>query len=269
MQLEEMTNLGESENGSSSSEDVFVNTEQLPEMILRGAEAGLQALRTSDAQSIFLEARGGSLLFLADSNAKGIACRAQGFHQEAVEDESSQPTPVAGDVYVSESQVLFVASDDHGNYHDFAIGATCIHLHAMMEDPEVAVYLQLTDDGRDEESLEVTLTPLDPENCQTLFDALCKLVSLHPIPEADDDGNGMDGLFGGGGGDVMMSDELVWAPSVGFGSVGGVHDDEEHELGGATEEERAAMLERLDDLLVVRPEFEFQEGQFEDAEDDS
>ena len=36
---------------------------------------------------------------------------------------------------------------------------------------------------------------------------------------------------------------------------------------GATEEERAAMLDRLDNLLVVSPGFKIEEGQFDDAEE--
>ena len=40
------------------------------------------------------------------------------------------------------------------------------------------------------------------------------------------------------------------------------HDEDDD---GATEQERLAMLAHLDSILVVKKEFEIQEGQFEDA----
>ena len=48
----------------------------------------------------------------------------------------------------------------------------------------------------------------------------------------------------------------------------GVSAGEEGEEGGASEEERAAMLARLDSLLVVPEKYQTQEGQFDDGEDD-
>ena len=232
-------------SGDNQNNDVFVvvNEEQLAHAILQGETADLAALRQVEAQSEFLLQRGQPII------STPIACRV------ALDQEDDS---VAGDVFITSSQLLFVASDERNREKDLAIGATCITLHAMTEEPELSLYLQLASMGSETTDIsEVTVTPLDSEEAsQILFDGLCKLVALHPI-EDDDDYNeeGGGGFFGGG-------DDLIWAPY----SSGGF-DDDAGEEGGATDEERDAMLERLDNLLVVRPEFEVQDGQFEDAEE--
>jgi hypothetical protein len=231
---------------------IQVNEEQLPHVILRGDEANLAALRQAPAE--YWTQHEAVTPLMED----GIACRATW--------GDSDTLVVAGEVYLSTSQVLFVATpsttststSSSSSTEDFAIGATCIHLHAMTEEPELAVYLQLTETtgfNNQEETSEVTLTPLDPEASQVLFDGLCKLVSLNPwdLDEGEDDGPGGE-LFGGG-------DDVIWAPARG-GGFGDDYDD-----GAATDEERDAVLERLDNLLVVRPELEIQDGQFEDADE--
>lgn len=241
-------------NTSTGDDDgIQVNEEQLPHVILRGDEANLAALRQAPAEYWTQREAVAPLM------ENGIACRATW--------GDSDTLVVAGEVYLSTSQVLFVATpsttttssnssrSSSSSTEDFAIGATCIHLHAMTEEPELAVYLQLTAIGinNQEETSEVTLTPLDPEASQPLFDGLCKLVSLNPwdLDDGEDDGPGGE-LFGGG-------DDVIWAPARGEGF--GDHD------GAATDEERDAVLERLDNLLVVRPELEIQDGQFEDADE--
>jgi hypothetical protein len=223
---------------------IFVNEAQLPHVILHGAMANLSALRQVETQSEFLLQRGEPLV------ATPIACRV-GLQGGNV---------VAGEVYIASSQVLFVASDGNAS-KDLAIGATCITLHAMTEEPELALYLQLTEaaagdnGGGDEEETtpEVTITPLDPDASQVLFDGLCKLVSLHPLLEDDEEDGGREDYFADG------SDDLIWAPPASH------YNDEDDDGeggggGGATQEEREAMLEQLDSLL--------QEGQFEDAEEE-
>eukprot|EP00934_Nitzschia_sp_Nitz4_P008972 Nitzschia sp. Nitz4//scaffold27_size158506//76211//76906//NITZ4_002601-RA/size158506-processed-gene-0.18-mRNA-1//1//CDS//3329545491//8962//frame0 len=227
--------------------DVVTNQDQLPHVILRGSAADLSALRESDSQSLYLEQRSPLL-------PQGIPCRVQ-----LQEENSTEPSNSEGELFVTSSQLLFVTTQSSDDASDFAVGATCIHLHAMTEDPEVSVYLQLTD-GDDEDTSELTVVPLDPSSCQSLFDALCKLVSLHPLDLDDEEGG--DEPFGDG---CVMSDDLIWAPSAGFGTVLGDDDEEED---GASPEERAAMLERLDNLLVVQPEYQVQDGQFEDAEEE-
>uniref|UniRef100_A0A7S1ZI48 Uncharacterized protein n=1 Tax=Trieres chinensis TaxID=1514140 RepID=A0A7S1ZI48_TRICV len=79
-------------------------------------------------------------------------------------------------------------------------------------------------------------------------------------PVNEEDGDDLVCRVGGGEGPVRIDDDIY------FG------DD-----GGATEEERAAMLERLDAMLVVPREYEIasgeednvgQGGQFDDADED-
>ena len=125
------------------------------------------------------------------------------------------------------------------------------------------------------------------DNCQTIFDALTKLVSLNPEGEAD------DGIYGGGGGLLSMLSLMagIGNENSGFDVGEAVADDDDDDdddmvvrLGGsnniisnddesvgATNEARQAMLRRLDDMLVVPPEYEIASstgGQFDDAEDD-
>lgn len=176
---------------------------------------------------------------------------------------------VPGHILATGSQLLFVAADRDHSDHDLAIGASCIVLHAMTDDgPDLAVYLQLNDDDGDGDDhggggpVEVTVTPTDARDCQLLFNALCRMVSLHPF--VDDDG---DDAPGDQFGDFDMGDddddELIWAPATAGSAVGPVADGY-----GPSDEERTAMLERLDGLLVVRPEFEIQDGQFDDPTTD-
>ena len=220
------------------------------------------------------------------------------------EKNNTKSTVLRGHIFISSSQLLFVAASvpaskgstsssiDNG---DIAIGATCITLHAMMDDPEPAVYLQLSDgDDEDDEDeggvgpLELTITPTEDDradNCQKLFDRICQLVSQWPVNVDDDDDNGGNNIFGSGigagfgalgigfdgeggwmtahglvdgdGNDDGGNDDLVWAEPD--------NDEDADADDGATQEERDAMLERLDNLLVVPQEMEI-EGQFDDAE---
>lgn len=259
-----------------------VNPDQWPSVVLRGRSAQLAALRRIESQPIFWDQRGGKEEALLPCP---IPCRAKWQEEEREDTVDSDPsieTPsttasyLEGEVFVTSSQLLFLANSPSSTAgptvdsfnEDIAIGATCIHLHAMADEPELSVYLQLTEGGGGagpDQTSELTLIPLESDGCQTLFDALCKLVSKHPLPVDDDeeDGAGFGGWAGGGMEGFVMSDDLVWAPAPGFGRVNSqAPDDDEDE--GATEEERAAMLDRLDNLLVVRPEFDIQEGQFDD-----
>lgn len=253
--------------------------EQWPHVILRGTSAGLSALRqlgTEAAQSTFFVGPRELL------HGKAVPCRIQ--WQDGVSSSLSS----IGTIYIVASQVLFVSADGTSasmqraladqtspQEEDWAIGATCIHLHAMTDEPETSVYLQLHEEASDEDStLEVTLIPFDPASCQELFDGLCKLVSRHPL-QLDDDENDGPGFGGGGGGNFFMGgggegEDMVWAPSSSAGCGAAIPDDDDEDGdgdGGATEAERAAMLERLDNMLVVRPQLEVQVGQFDDAEE--
>lgn len=267
---DELTDTMESRIISVAAHD----PEQWPGRILRGSEAQLAPLRHTETHTTFFV---GPRTLLLDQN--GIPCRIQ--WQDG---DSSM-----GDIYITESQVLFVASTETKaetaaatatatstelDDQDWAIGATCIHLHAMTDEPEESIYLQLAEDGGDDNdgnsTLEVTLIPIDPSNCQILFDGLCKLVARHPLQLDDDDNDGPGGFFMGGGDNGNDDgDEMIWAPSAGFGSLIPYDDDDDNDddEGGATDEERAAMLARLDNMLIVQPEFEVHDGQFDDAEE--
>jgi hypothetical protein len=171
-----------------------------------------------------------------------------------------------GTLVVTSDRVIFWSDDDGTG--DLIVPAKCVDLHAMSsarggdedtdepEETRTSLYLQIRSDCERSSGdlIEWTLLPHglatqeDHERTtQTMFDALSELISLHPIDpdeNMDDDGD----------------DETVVAPPGHYG------DDAE-----ATPEERRAMLDRLDRLLVVPPELEETdavEGQFDNAEDD-
>lgn len=224
----------------------MVNEDQFPHVILRGEAADLAALKKVDSQEAFLKQRGDPV-FVGSPIACRLAWQLSSSDDEESDENDSSSEIITGDVFISSSQILFACEDSSS---DLAIGATCIIMHAMTEEPELSIYVQLQEDGS--ETLEATFTPVNSDLCQTFFNALCKLVSLHPCDVDEDEG---DEMFG--------QEEMIWAPaSRGLGTA--AFADEE---GGATEEERQAMLEHLDSILVVKPEFEIQEGQFEDADE--
>jgi hypothetical protein len=207
---------------------------------------------------------------------------------------SSNNIKIYGHVYATGSQLLFVASDPGQIQYDLAIGSACIILHAMTDEPELAIYLQLTNDddnnysaddnGNDDTNennsnsgpMEVTITPVDGNDCQLLFKTLCTMVSLHPTMDDNDgdydDGDEQQGFGMRGGGyyddENDGNDGLIWAPSApGAGSGGwSAFGDDDDDHGGASSEVRAAMLERLDNLLVVRPGYDEEDGQFDDPD---
>jgi hypothetical protein len=172
----------------------------------------------------------------------------------------------SGDVYVNDDQLLFRCFSQSG--HSVAIDAECILLHAQSDDH--VLYLQFheqpsnSDDG---EVMEFTLTLMSSEDCESLFRALSHLVESHPVycdeddPDTSNFGNGGMMMMGGEYGDDMIvagsSEEIVALQTSGEPS----------------EEERNAMLDRLDAMLVVSPEFSregdaTEDGQFDDADDE-
>lgn len=219
---------------------------------------------------------------------------------------------IRGKIFVTTKRLFFVTHDDEAASFDFSMNAYCISLHALMSEPTHSVYCQLVnDDGgvqeettNDEEfdtasASEVVIQPVldgaDQDKgqslCQTLFNALTKLINLNPI--LDDDGEedgGIMGLLAGSGGLATM----YGAGLVAGGDEGStqeyddydddVYDDIVYRVDSKqisvaqdmhtimTEEEsehRARMLRHLDSLLVVPPEYEnIMEGQFEDANED-
>ncbi len=266
---------GEVEHDDTIESSVFSvaahDPDQWPDRIFHGSDAKLSAVRDTNTYSTFFI--GPRALLPPDQI--GISCRVQWRGEDSL----------IGKIFITVSQILFVSSTETENTvsdsttsetkttpedHDWAIGATCIHLHAMAEEPQQSIYLQLSEEGGDDDdsTLEVTLIPLDHQDCQILFDGLCKLVARHPLQlDDDDDGPG----FGGPGGFFMAAgdaggDDMIWAPSAGVGSL--IPEDDDDEEGGATEDERMAMLARLDNMLIVQPDMEVHDGQFDDADED-
>lgn len=165
--------------------------------------------------------------------------------QQTQNDESSTVfSHEAGFLFVTSERIFFISTSDKN--HDVSVDAACIQLHAVSED---GIYIQIQESNENSDGgIEWTVTPTtttptttnteEEEACQVLFEALSKLVSMHPtVLDDDDDGFGDDAIFA--------------PPST----------------GEATEQERLAMLERLDNMLEVPPEYQVQaEGQFDDAE---
>jgi hypothetical protein len=258
--------------GHDDGEIAVQNVDQFPYVTLKGAAANLSALRQGDMdlRKTFFQERFASQEEDEADNAPMLLLEPS---IQAIIKIGGAIEGISGEIFVTRAQVLFVAKDQDQSDSDIAIGAACIVLHAMMEEPQMAVYLQLNEsdtspgqsafvfgpseekDGTAESNgpLEATIEPVEQDDCQRLFDSLCKLVALHPTEDDEDDtGNFDSDMFGGG-------DDLIWAPA----HASTVSSDGSE---GATETERDVMLERLDNLLVVRPEFEVQEGQFDDAD---
>jgi hypothetical protein len=280
--------------------------ELYPHVVLKGNSANLSALRGTDAQtrSIFFDERNNNsnnndededtpssssppLLMESSVFVSLMTTNADEDDENENENENNNNNnTVKGEMFITNTQILFVAIERDQSQYDLAIGAACIVLHAMTEEPELSIYLQLSSSSSAGEQqqqqqhqppTEVTLTPSHNENdhdCQKIFDALCKLISLNPIePDDDDDGGGS----GGGGGGNMMDGMFGFGTGAGVGGF----DDDNNDNGDVdddgfiwapttassnnktSDEERDAMLERLDNLLVVPPQFE--DGQFDDA----
>ena len=165
-------------------------------------------------------------------------------------DDDVEFDQASGDVYITEKQVLFRCSQKQD--HSVAIDAECILLHAQSEDQ--VLYLQLQEDPSNEtEVMELTLTLASSEDCQRLFEALSQLISRNPVDDDDDD----DGM--------MMAGEEYGEDMI----VAAEQNSEQQAPGEATEEERDAMLNRLDALLVIPPHLQADNGgQFDDADDE-
>jgi len=154
-----------------------------------------------------------------------------------------------GTFYITTERILFVSTSDANN--NVAVNAACIPLFAVSEN---GLYIQVQE-TEDSTPIEFTIIPKqqqqDDDKCQVLFEALSKLVSMHPIA-LDDNDDDEDG--------DMMSDYAIFASSP---------------VAEASQQERESMLDRLDNLLVVPPEYAQVkddctplEGQFENAEED-
>lgn len=250
--------------------------------VLRGSEAGLDLLRacsmkTSDATVLataleqHLKSSREERVLFGPIHVKASLQEQAGGEDDNPDSNSVKET--RGRLVVTSARILFWSTDEKdesatgGDEDNLAVGAVSIDLHALTEADAPSVYLQLSDEH--DSMFEWTVQPTqdddvggkDDDTCQALFDALSELVSLHPVdPNESDEANGSAfgmGMFGGGtpGEDFIIADPEVEEPPE------------------STDVERQAMLDRLDDLLVVPPEFEQPiimavEGQFDDAEDE-
>jgi hypothetical protein len=273
-----MTELSDDNNDGDTDPNLVMvhNPDHFPHTIFKGAAAQLFPLRQEnfEMESVFFQERYGCSYTNeyqegedTNNDDNGVllldSCVPVSIQTGASGEGDECNSCVSGRVFVTRSQVLFVANDPNESDQDMAIGGSCVLLHAMMDDPQMAIYLQLNGDTADHNDvehdggpMEITIVPSTPNDCQRLFDSLCQLVALHPTLEDDyDDPSSFESGAGFG-----MGNDLIWAPSS--ATMGIVEDDR---VGIATEDERNAMLERLDNMLVVRPDLEIQEGQFEDA----
>ena len=199
---------------------------------------------------------------------------------------SSSFSNVEGQVFVTTKRAFFVAHDKQHASSDFSMNAFCISLHALMSEPTHSIYCQLNEEVRgsdDEEgptSKEVIIEPLcaDGENqssCQQIFDSLSKLISLNPMEDDDDGefgsggGSGLSAMLGMmadayGGGDEDDDDDMICRIDTDqMATTNDTNEDEE----GASAAARRKMLEKLDNVLVVPPEYDL-DGQFDDAEEE-
>ena len=143
--------------------------------------------------------------------------------------------------------------------------------------------------GEDNGTVEVYFKPMKSESddsaedsCQALFDALTHLASLNAEDDSNENCGGlfsmlsmMAGMGGFGSGEMIMADDEDDGDDdmiIRFGRGGNNVVENDDESDGADEAEREAMLQRLDDMLVVPPELRISSddegGQFDDADED-
>jgi hypothetical protein len=262
--------------------------------IRRGTDAGLTGVRTALQQQ---QAGDASLLaaaleaFLSEPPSDEDAPRTAGasppspFFQEPVqlswqtplddEEGAGAETGAAegaaeGHLVVTPHACIFVGAtvDD-----DWYVPAVCLALHALQQDENgshdastpTAVYIQMDPDGDDDNGGLPWEWTLHTEQAPQLFAVLSRLVSLHPV-DPHEDTNHLDEEDDEGGEDPFAPEDMVWASDV---------QQQQREDGEATDQDRQAMLERLDQVLVVPPEYEIvggqparAEGQFDDADEE-
>jgi hypothetical protein len=206
---------------------------------------------------------------------------------------------VKSQIFITTKRVFIVAHDEAQANYDISMNAYCISLHALMSEPTRSLYCQLSEevevhgdmhvqstDGDDENvmacSKEITIEPILEDgdsqvSCQELFDSLSKLMHLNPVEDEDENGFGS----GGGGGLAAMLGMMANA----YGEEEGDDDGDgmicridpsqmitaeslqNEERGGALSAERQKMLEKLDNVLFVPPEYAVA-GQFDDADEE-
>mmetsp|Transcript_3930 Transcript_3930/g.5999 ORF Transcript_3930/g.5999 Transcript_3930/m.5999 type:complete len:222 (+) Transcript_3930:65-730(+) len=173
-------------------------------------------------------------------------------------DDEMEFQDVSGDAYVTHDKLIFLCSTT--KTHSVSIDAECIQLHAQSED--CGIYLQVQDFSNFDEVLEFSMTLASRSDCEAFFEAVSLLVSTHPDKDEEEDFEMGDGNYG---------EEMVMHQPLNDTRLQNQTSEE------PTDEERNAMLNRLDDLLVVPLDLEISNeedegningGQFDDAEVD-
>mmetsp|Transcript_11150 Transcript_11150/g.15703 ORF Transcript_11150/g.15703 Transcript_11150/m.15703 type:complete len:271 (+) Transcript_11150:295-1107(+) len=195
--------------------------------------------------------------------------------QTSNDDANIVDNKIQGKVLITTNRLLFVAlsatpeeEEEHSKNHDISsydvsVDAKCIYLHALASDP-ISLYIQITESSDNDEDApkELTLIPCDKskETCQVVFEQLSQLISRHPIfDEEDDDYHN--------GEEEFDMDEMIFAPAT---TSLMEHPVDQNGVSDPTpaEDERQNMLDRLGDMLIVPPQLEIQDGQFDDADED-
>mmetsp|Transcript_14617 Transcript_14617/g.22852 ORF Transcript_14617/g.22852 Transcript_14617/m.22852 type:complete len:289 (+) Transcript_14617:272-1138(+) len=268
--------------------------------VVRGPDAGLESIRHAfqsstsrgDAISKYNENQEEEMLFETDDkfiatwdnddiNNDDKTANADG-------DMDNNVNRIQGKVLVTTDRLLFVAlsssSSSSSSFkekpekeskenciscHDVSVDAKCIYLHALASDP-LSLYIQITESNSNEDDApkELSLIPCNESKdaCQVLFEQLSELISRHPILEDDENGTeeeGGEGFFGG-------DSEMIFAPPASLMDDTNLHSVQDSGISPATgtEDDRQNMLDRLGDMLVVPPQLEIQDGQFDDADEE-
>lgn len=167
-----------------------------------------------------------------------------------------------GILVVTRHACLFCSSSTNNADDDWYVPATRITLHALTSstgDDDNAnaaaaggVYLQLSPSDQDETAapLEWTVTSSASTSSSStanhdLYAALSQLVALHPVdPHPDTNMNDDDED------ENFEPEDMIWASDCHRQS------DDNDSPSAATPEERQAMLDRLDQVLIVPPEYD-------------
>ncbi|KAL7514379.1 hypothetical protein ACHAXN_011560 [Cyclotella atomus] len=220
-----------------------------------------------------------------DCNDVAIDGRCIALHALDSESSDEEQTNSLSHVYCQLSDPACESNDVAGSTMGFGTSANVMDENASECDDEAEENEE--DMSDDNGVIELYFKPIICEHvadkeqhaevCQKLFDALTKLASLNPVDDSDGGGGGLfnmlsllagmeEGMFGGNA--ESDDDEMV----IRFGGSGNNFVEDDDGSDGAPENERQAMLDRLDNILVVPPEYEIpseeDEGQFDDAEDD-
>jgi len=193
------------------------------------------------------------------SVAKGFSRIVLDEDEEGQEQQQSS-SQVQGDIIVTTKRLLFASRINEEKMtvppetanenavwssHDFVVDIQGIILHALATDPEPSLYCQFEEEQQQPVTQVYFFPPTstcspDPSLLLSkLFHALAMAIERNPVTMDDDD---EDGLLVGEESDNSDNGIPIFHPT--------------QQSDGAPPEQRRAMLERLDALLVVPPDLE-------------